>query len=164
MMGIEVRAPPNDSYTGDQFRLNGTNISNAINPSNDVFNSTISSLGAHVTTKNPNYINQLGYDADIFSANGILANGSTSATLTVTTGGEVILPGVITSAINLYTPVVNVNKTLNDLNGDPAEIGDILEYTVVVRNNRDANGMAIQRIITFLSILFLPIQLMFPIA
>jgi uncharacterized repeat protein (TIGR01451 family) len=130
----------NDSYTGDQFRLNGTNISNAINPSNDVFNSTISSLGAHVTTKNPNYINQLGYDADIFSANGILSNGSTSATLTVTTGGEVILPGVITSAIDLYTPVINVNKALNDLNGDPAEIGDILEYTVVVRNNRDANG------------------------
>lgn len=130
----------NNQYIGDQFRLNGTNISNATNPSNDVFNSTISSLGNHVTTKNPNYANQLGYDADIFSANGILANNSTSATLTVTTGGETIVPGVITSAINLYTPVFTIGKTFTDLNGEPVEIGDLLEYTITVRNNKDANG------------------------
>jgi uncharacterized repeat protein (TIGR01451 family) len=130
----------NDQYTGDQFRLNGTNISNATNLSNDVFNSTISYLGSYVTTKNPNYVNQLGYDADIFSANGILANNSTSATLTVTSGGETILPGVITSAIDLYVPVFTINKTFTDLNGEPVEIGDTLEYTVTVTNNKDANG------------------------
>jgi uncharacterized repeat protein (TIGR01451 family) len=130
----------NDTYTGDQFRLNGTNISNATNPNNDVFNSTISSLGNNVTSKNPNYVNQLGYDADIFNANGILTNNSTSATLTVTTGGETIVPGVITSAIDLYTPVFTINKIFTDLNDEPVEIGDILEYTVAVRNNKDANG------------------------
>jgi uncharacterized repeat protein (TIGR01451 family) len=127
-------------FTGDQFRLNGTNIFNATNPSNDVFNSTISSLGNHAITKNPNYVNQLGYDADIFSANGILANNATSATLTVTTGGEIIVPGVITSAIDLYTPVFNINKTFTDLNDEPSEIGDVLEYTITVTNRQDANG------------------------
>ena len=82
---------------GGSATLNTTPISDAQNPANNVFNSSITRGGSHFTAKDPNYVNQLGYDADIFSTSGALAAGSTSATLTLTTaGGDYYLPGVVT--------------------------------------------------------------------
>ena len=137
-------------FTGDNLNFRspptaatGTNIINAANPINDVFNSSISYLGSDVTTKNPNYINQLGYDADIFDASGIIRNGDTSARIIVNTvnpGGESYIPGVITSAINLYKPTVATNKIYSDINGGNVEVGDVLEYTLTITNNRDTDG------------------------
>ena len=62
--------------TGDSAVLNATTLSDATNPANNFFNSSISAFGSNVTTKNPNYVNQLGYDADIVNASGILANSA----------------------------------------------------------------------------------------
>jgi uncharacterized repeat protein (TIGR01451 family) len=117
-----------------------TLLGGGVNPTNDVFNSTISYLGTNITTKTPNYLNQLGYDADIYAANGIIKNGHNTATITLTTGGETYAPGVITSSIDLFIPVIDMGKSFVDLNGGNLEPGDILEYTIVVTNNRDANN------------------------
>ena len=91
------------SYDGDRGSvggsalLNATAVSDAQNPANNIFNSTISRNGSHFTAKDPNYANQLGYEADVFTVNGALANNSTSATLTMTTAdGDYYLPGVVT--------------------------------------------------------------------
>jgi uncharacterized repeat protein (TIGR01451 family) len=111
-----------------------------VNPTNDVFNSTISYLGTNIITKTPNYLNQLGYDADIYAANGIIRNNDNTATITLTTGGETYAPGVITSSIDLFIPVIDMGKSFVDLNGGNLEPGDILEYTIIVTNNKDANG------------------------
>lgn len=129
-----------NTFTGDRFKLNGTDLSNAANPANDAFNSSISYLGTQITSKNPNYKNQLGFDADIFSANGLIANNATSATLTLNTGGETFMPGVVTSSIDLYAPVLDIQKSVVDINGGNVEIGDILEYTITTTNNKDTNG------------------------
>ncbi|MEJ0101280.1 MAG: hypothetical protein WDO19_01440 [Bacteroidota bacterium] len=65
------------SSTGDQLLFNGgsgfVNISDAANPVNDIFNSTISYNGIVKTTPgiNPGYTNTLGYDADIFIPNNV---------------------------------------------------------------------------------------------
>ena len=59
--------------TGDSLSLNTTTLSDAANPANNFFNSSISSGGVNVTTKNPNYANQLGFDALLVNANGVLA-------------------------------------------------------------------------------------------
>jgi uncharacterized repeat protein (TIGR01451 family) len=117
-------------------------LSDSQNPSTDIFNSTISYLGTDITTKNPNYKNQLGYDADIFQANGIINPGDTSATITLSTNStnEIYIPGVITSSIDLYVPTVNLGKSYVDLNGGNLEPGDIIEYTMVVTNNKDTAG------------------------
>ncbi|MGH8174198.1 MAG: beta strand repeat-containing protein, partial [Rhodanobacteraceae bacterium] len=122
--------------TGDQLRVNGVNLGNAANPSANVFNSTISRLGANITAKNPNFVNQMGFDADVFDASGILANGATGATLTFTTGGETYYPAVLTFANDVYQPVVegNVVKTVTDLNGGSVLPNDVLQYTVTVSN------------------------------
>ncbi|MEP7043596.1 MAG: hypothetical protein ABI843_11070 [Dokdonella sp.] len=122
--------------TGDQFKINGINLSNAVNPTTNVFNSTISRLGANITAKNPNFVNQMGFDADVFDASGILANGATGATLTFTTSSETYYPAVVTFANDVYQPVVdgNVTKTVTDLNGGSVLPGDILQYTIALSN------------------------------
>jgi uncharacterized repeat protein (TIGR01451 family) len=141
------------TYTGDQASFQrttgtpptlvgtGTLLGGGVNPTNNIFNSTISSSGTNSpNSKNPDYLNQLGYDADIYAANGILVNGDTSARITLSTGGETYAPGVITSSIDLFVPVIDLGKSFVDLNGGNLEPGDILEYTIVVTNNKDADG------------------------
>ncbi len=124
-------------YTGDAFQLNGTSLTDARNPADNFFNSTISALGAHITTKNPNYINQLGFDIDLVSANGLLANNATTASIRLTSSNDVYYPGVVTFATDLYAPVfdaTNFTKTVVDLDGGSVRPGDLLEYTITMRN------------------------------
>ena len=70
---------------GDGATLNGTPLSDASNPVNNFFNSTITRNAGHVTTKNPNYLNQLGFDANLINAPGVVPNGATSAVIRVNT-------------------------------------------------------------------------------
>ena len=124
------------SFIGDTFQLNGVNLTNAANPSNDAFNSTISRLGVPVTTKNPNFVNQLGLDIDTFEATGILPPRTTRATLLFSNPGENTFPGVLTFAIEVFQPVIegHVTKTVVDLNGGTLVPGDILAYSLSVTN------------------------------
>lgn len=124
-------------YTGDAFQLNGTSLTNARNPAANFFNSSISALGAKVTTKNPNYMNQLGLDIDLVSANGLLANNATSASIRLISSNDAYYPGVVTFATDLYAPVfdaTNFTKTVVDLDGGSVRPGDLLEYTISMRN------------------------------
>ncbi|MBI5506042.1 MAG: DUF11 domain-containing protein [Deltaproteobacteria bacterium] len=125
--------------TGDAFRLNGVTLSDARNPAANFFNSTVSVLGAHVTDKTPNYVNQLGFDIDSVDASGILANSATSATITLTTAGDQYLPGAVVFATPVYAPVIvpNALKTVTDVNGGYVEAGDVLEYSIPVTNTGD---------------------------
>ncbi|MFS0701592.1 beta strand repeat-containing protein [Cellulomonas sp. 179-A 4D5 NHS] len=120
--------------TGDTFTLNSTPISNALNPSNNVFNSSISDRGAQVTTRAPAYANQLGFDADLFSANGVLPNSATSARISLTTSSEQYFPGVVTFSTELYDPKLLGTKTVVDDDGGQVLLGDTLTYTVPVEN------------------------------
>ncbi len=124
-------------YTGDNFRLNGVNLSDARNPAANFFNSSISLLGTTFTAKNPNYLNQLGFDADIVSASGVLPNGATGATILLTSSGDEYYPAAVTFATDLYAPVFSstgFTKTVTDLNGAPVRAGDVLEYSVTMAN------------------------------
>lgn len=56
------------SSTGDAFRLNGTSITDALNPADNAFNSSISQRGTQVGGRNPGYTNQLGFDAPVASS------------------------------------------------------------------------------------------------
>lgn len=134
--------------TGDGYALNGTTLSDSQNPGTNFFNSTISQLGAHFTAKNPNYVNQLGYDSDLLQANGVLPNGATATTFRLSTNGDRYYPCVVTFATDLYAPVMEGNafaKTVVDLDGAPARPGDVLEYTVALRNT--GNDTAIQTVV-----------------
>lgn len=122
--------------SGDRLQLNGNDLTDAVNPANNFFNSTISNLGSHVTSKNPNYVNQLGFDIDRQQNTSVLGNSQTSATVTFITTSDYYYPGVLTFAVNVFVPdlTTTFSKTQQDLNGGNLVVGDILEYTISFTN------------------------------
>ncbi|WP_165253200.1 SdrD B-like domain-containing protein [Paludisphaera soli] len=132
-------------FTGDVIKLNGTTLADSLNPGSNFFNSSITNKGARVGSKSPDYVNQLGFDADIVSTTGLIANGATSASISLATTNETYLPGVVTTAIDLYAPVVSASKTGVDLNGGSLEPGDVIEYTdtVSVASGEAATGFVL---------------------
>ncbi len=124
-------------YTGDYLRLNSTTISDACNPSTNFFNSSICRLGAGITAKNPDYINQLGYDVDTFDITDILSNSATSATISLETSSDQYLPQAVVFATEVFEPVLQPSlvKTAVDVNGGDLLPGDIIEYAVPVANS-----------------------------
>ncbi len=129
------------SLTGDQLLFKGgtsfVNLSDAIHPSTDMFNSTLARNGALTTLRNPNYNNTLGYDANIFAPNNstknYIGNNAISATIRQTTGGETFLTQVVTSAIDVYEPDLRSAVRVKNLThpvAATAQPGDTLEYTI----------------------------------
>ncbi|CAB4932684.1 unannotated protein [freshwater metagenome] len=115
---------------GDSASLNGTTLSDAQHPATNFFNSRSSRDGVLRTATDPNYPNQLGIEQSILLANGILGNNATSATISLTSSGDVYAPGVVTFATELYAPKVEQTKTVTDVNGGLVEQGDTLRYTI----------------------------------
>ncbi len=111
-------------------------VTNTLNPLTDVFNSSISTAGVNNPDRNPNYLNTLGYDADMFTPNRQLPNGATTAVIQIGSNVETIYPGVITLATNIFVPNIkdSFTKSVLDVNGGVVAPGDILEYTVVFAN------------------------------
>ena len=104
----EVAYEGDRSLGGDSAAFDATALSDARNPSTNSFNSTITHRGTPETGRTPDYDNQLGFDADVFDASGIVRNGATSAALKFQTGGDTYLPGVVFVAIDIYAPDVVV--------------------------------------------------------
>ncbi len=135
--GVGVVAFEGDAgMTGDYARLNGTNLSDALNPSTNFFNSTISSGGVRISAKSPDYVNQLGFDVDQVRTTGLIGNSATSATINLGTGGESYYPVALTFATLLYAPQVALTKNAVDLNGGTLRYGDTLEFTVQGDNSQ----------------------------
>lgn len=130
---------------GDFFSVNGTKLSNAVNPVNDFGNATISMFGVQPINNIPAYANNFSTDVDVLYAENpssganLLGNGDTGADVTIAGGnGEGISIQVLTFASEIYEPDVTVVKSLRDLNGGQPKPGDVLEYTMVVTNQADA--------------------------
>lgn len=146
--------------TSESLLLNGTSLSNAANPAGDVWNSTISDLGANISSRNPNYLNTLGVDIDRFNVpSGTIPNGATSATIGIQSPGtdEVFWFGVATFMTDIYVPVVvpNVVKTAQDMSpSTPLLRGDTLRWNVVMSNtglDSATNLLAIDNIPSYLT-------------
>jgi uncharacterized repeat protein (TIGR01451 family) len=124
--------------TGDNALLNGTQLSNSLNLGTNLFNSSITRENARISDKTPDYINQLGFDIDIFNTSGVLPINATVTTVTLASisNGETYYPGVITTAIDIFVPnlAASLTKTVTDLNGGVVDPGDILEYTISFKN------------------------------
>ena len=99
-------------YQTETLTLNGTNLIDAANPAGNQFNASITSTG----TRNPNYVNQLGYDADFFNIDGRIADGATSATLDMATTTEIMLPHVAVLSLD-QEPQLPANSALPGISG-----------------------------------------------
>jgi hypothetical protein len=103
-------------YATETMKLNGTAWSNAVNPANNVFNSTISANGAYVSAKSPNYVNELGMDLDSQTATGMLANSQSSTTLAFTSTQDYYMPSAF-FLVSDEAPAVN--SGLPSISGTP---------------------------------------------
>ena len=124
--------------TGDDLLFNGAGsflpIVDAVNPSSDVMNSTVSNNGVLTPYRFPDMNNTGGLDADIYvpdnSLKTYIGNAATSCTFQMTTNSETYLPQVVTTAIDVYEPDVRASVTARDVNGGLLVPGDIVEYKV----------------------------------
>ena len=80
----------------DSARLNGLDLTDALHDPGNYWNARITEYGQHVTTKNPNYVNQLGMDANIINADGKLPNNATSASVHMEVSTDLVMPGAMT--------------------------------------------------------------------
>ena len=130
--------------TGDYLTLNDQRLVDAVHPDNNTENSTIANLGSLVTTKSPDWKNQLGYDSSFFAADGILGNSATAAILKAKTTGDTYLPQAITFATELFSPNVALTKTAAIVGGGSAQPGATVRYTITATNNGAANATNVQ--------------------
>lgn len=118
--------------TGDYLTVDEQRLTDAVHPSNNTENSTIANRGVLVTTKTPNWNNQLGYDSSLFAADGFLANGATSAMFRAKTTLDAYAPQAITFATELFSPDVELTKTSPAGQDFP---GASKTYTITATNN-----------------------------
>lgn len=136
-----VAAEGDAGLSGDYLTLNEKTLTDAVHPANNTENSTIANRGSQVTNKSPDWRNQLGYDSSLFSADGYLPNGATTAMFRAKTSGDTYAPQAITFATELFSPQVDLTKTVSASTAEPS---DTLTYTITATNNGSANANSVQ--------------------
>jgi uncharacterized repeat protein (TIGR01451 family) len=118
---------------GDYIKINNIAVSNAINPVTNFWNGSISKNGAFVTTKSPNYTNQMGIDIDeleVGTGYGILPN-ATTVNIEFGTEADQYFPSVFSFNIKMKDPLLVLDKTVSDANNDGfIQSNEILTYTL----------------------------------
>ena len=118
---------------GDYVKINGTTVSNAVNPATNFWNGTISKNGAFVHTKNPDFTNQMGIDIDeleVGTGYGILPN-ATTVDVEFGTEADRYFPSVFGFAIRMKSPVITLDKSVIDATGDGfLQSNEELTYTL----------------------------------
>ncbi len=121
---------------GDFLKINGNYFSNETNQFYNPWNGTITDNGVHVSTKNPNYTNQMGIDIDMFNVGnyGIEPN-ATSVNLEFGTEADQYFPGLFTFSIKMKDPTITLEKSVEDSNKNHfAEANELLTYTLKGKN------------------------------
>jgi hypothetical protein len=131
------------SATQDYFKFDSTNISNTLNPINDIFNSTITYNNQYVTntttpiSRTPYYSNNSnGIDIDTFDVSSLMSNSKSSVTLQLGTYGEIYFPGVFGFSTDIYTPdlcyVENIFRGTENISGTNVQVKTDENLTVRV--------------------------------
>ncbi|MEO8108993.1 MAG: T9SS type A sorting domain-containing protein [Ginsengibacter sp.] len=130
----------------DYLKINTNLFSNATNQADNPWNGTITDNGVHVTTKNPNYTNQMGIDIDQFDVGtgyGILPNAN-SVKLEFGTEADQYFPGLFTFSIKMKDPTLTLDKTVTDANSNHlGERNEVLTYSLKGSNNGEGNANSI---------------------
>jgi uncharacterized repeat protein (TIGR01451 family) len=135
---------------GDFLKINGIYFSNETNQFYNPWNGTITDNGVHVSTKNPNYTNQMGIDIDMFNVGnyGIEPNAKT-VNLEFGTEADQYYPGLFTFSIKMKDPTITLEKSVEDANKNHlAEVNEILTYTLKGKNTGVGNANEITLIDT----------------
>jgi len=119
---------------GDYIKVNGTIASAGVNLAANFWNGTISKNGNFVTTKNPDFKNQMSIDIDELEV-GLGYGISTNATeVSVEFGSEAdqYFPSLFAFTIKSKDPDITLNKTVSDALAPFGflQVNEILTYTL----------------------------------
>ncbi|NKI33327.1 Calx-beta domain-containing protein [Croceivirga thetidis] len=142
---------------GDQFLINDTsnnwtNISTALRPSNNFFNSRITLDGANFVNRNVPSTNTLGFDAGKFQLNNtgnlLIGNDQTFARFKITTDQESYGLYLMGMSVDVYQPSLGA-LSLDANTAGPHNPGDIVPMTLNVNNvgNDDIQDLVISVVI-----------------
>ncbi|WP_136480940.1 T9SS type B sorting domain-containing protein [Cognatitamlana onchidii] len=157
-------------WTGDYLLMNGTAISatnNAgvvIREDDNFFNSTssiidpVTNTPEIMTNRLPDGSNTLGFDSGIINVpnagNSLIANGATSATISLGSNLDIYYFYFNAFAIEIIAPNIVLTKIVedelgNDIGGQIVDLGDQLFYTIGFQNNGndDATDLTIRDIL-----------------
>ncbi|WP_298549188.1 Calx-beta domain-containing protein [uncultured Aquimarina sp.] len=123
------------AFVGDFVAINGTALSNALNPANNTLNSTISTFGIDTGTRNPNQSYNWGLDIDIFDSSGLIPNNATTATVDLGSANEGIWGGVFANSTQVAFPTV-ASKSFS-----PVQINYGEESTVTIQFSNPSDGV-----------------------
>lgn len=153
---IGVAALEGDNrITGDQLRIRAagnagfTTLSDPVNATNNFFNSNITQGGSLVTTRNPNSVNTLGYDTDMFflnnPLNSVLPNSETAATFRFTSNGDQYYPFFNSFNVEVIEPDILLQKRVedlagNDITGGGVNLGQVIDYVLSFQNQGNDNA------------------------
>ncbi len=151
-------------WTGDYLELNNTRVSarnNAgtlIRNRNNFFNSTatiidpVTNTPELLTAKNPNGSNTLGFDAGIINipnaGNTVIANGATSAIITLGSNLDLYYFYFNAFAIEIIAPNIVLTKIVEDefgvdIGGEVVDLGDELNYVIGFKNTGNDNATSL---------------------
>lgn len=109
----------------ENLSVNGTNLSDAINPINNQYNSTINAI-------NPASLIDYGVDIDDYDITALLTAGDTSSTTTYSSGGDLVILSVEIYSVS-NDPVADLAITKTHVGDFGAGIDN--DYTITVTNN-----------------------------
>ncbi|HSS81477.1 MAG TPA: DUF11 domain-containing protein [Gaiellaceae bacterium] len=128
------------AITGDYLALGRLGVtcdllphrSNAANPVDNFFNSSISSGGVNVAGRTPGFVNQLGFDLDASPLpEGSIPNAAKGAAACLGTVGDTYFFGGIAFDVLIRAPNVHIAKSADRTDASP---GDVVSYTTSVTN------------------------------
>jgi hypothetical protein len=153
-----------DSYlTADYFKINGTAYNNllssgaVLNPATNFWNGTITKMdsvtqrGYHVTSKSPNFINQMGIDIDEFYIGGTYGINETSTQVNIEFGTEndQYFPSLFAFTMRMKDPQIQLGKSMTDSSGDAkVQQNEILTCMLEGQNLLSAPGHSYNTIVT----------------
>ncbi|MDV7137619.1 T9SS type B sorting domain-containing protein [Maribacter sp. TH_r10] len=148
---------------GDGLEINANGSFSALNstqnPANNFFNSNITIDPDIVMTRNPNSINTLGWDVDLFPVtnrpnNNVIPNDATSATLRLSSTQDKYDVFFTSFDVEIIEPNIVLEKKVNtpggvDITGQGVHLGQTLDYVLSFQNigNDDVDGYVIRDVL-----------------
>jgi uncharacterized repeat protein (TIGR01451 family) len=128
---------------GDFIKINNITVTNNANPTTNFWNGSITKNGAFVSSKNPNYSNQMGIDIDevnVGTGYNISPN-ATSINVQFGTEADMYFPSIFTFCVRVKDPLVTLNKTVVDKNLD-GNVDSDEELTYTLSGSNEGAGIS----------------------
>ena len=133
-------------------------LGNTVNPTNNFFNSNITIDGSIINTRNPNSLNTLGWDVDLFPVvnnfNNVIPNDATTAIFRASSSQDKYDIFFASFDIEIIEPNIVLEKRVediagNDITGLGVNLGQTLDYVLSFQNigNDDADNFTIRDVL-----------------